>query len=434
MEGSVSMAVVLVGAQWGDEGKGKMTDFLAEKADVVVRYQGGSNAGHTVVVAGITHKLHLIPSGILAGKISVIGNGVVVDPGPMLEEIVGLERVGCDSSLIKLSDIAHVIMPYHRRLDALEEEGRGDRRIGTTHRGIGPAYMDKASRAGIRVVDMMNPEVFRDKVVFQLAQVNHLLERVYDSQGFDPEEVVDEYLGYAERLRPFVCDTSVLINRAIEEGKRVLFEGAQGTMLDVDHGTYPYVTSSHPTAGGACIGTGVGPTRISRVIGVAKAYTSRVGDGPMPTELHGDMGEWLREQGAEYGTTTGRPRRVGWLDTVILRYSVRVSGLSGLCITKLDTLSGLESVKICTGYRHPGGATVDYPHDLATFSACEPQYVEVGGWSEDITSARGYSDLPRAAREYLDIIAERAGAPVSMISVGPGREQTIQIENVFGGI
>ncbi len=425
------MAVVLVGAQWGDEGKGKMTDFLAEKADVVVRYQGGSNAGHTVVVAGKTHKLHLIPSGILAGKISVIGNGVVVDPGQMLREIAGLELAGCDPSLVKLSDIAHVIMPYHHRLDSLEEVGRGDRKIGTTQRGIGPAYMDKAARSGIRVVDLLNPALFREKVAYQLTQVNHLLERVYDSEGFDPDQMADEYLEHAEGLAPHVCDTSVLINDALDEGKKVLFEGAQGTMLDVDHGTYPYVTSSHPTAGGACIGTGVGPTKIRKVIGVAKAYTSRVGDGPMPSELHGEMGELLRERGAEYGTTTGRPRRVGWLDTVILRYSVRVSGLAGLCITKLDTLSGLETIKVATAYRHEGERVAEYPHDLGVFGECEPEYVELPGWSEDITGVRSHSDLPAAAQDYLAAIEEMAGAPVYMISVGPGREQTIEVQGVF---
>jgi len=425
------MAVVLVGAQWGDEGKGKMTDYLAERADMVVRYQGGSNAGHTVVVAGRSHKLHLIPSGILAGKVSVIGNGVVIEPGQMLREIDGLQEVGCDPSLVKLSDIAHVILPHHIQLDALEETGRGEHRIGTTQRGIGPAYMDKAARTGIRVIDMMDAEVFRAKVTRQLAQVNHLLERVYDADPINPELVIEEYLGYAEALRPHVSDTSLLINDAIDRGERVLFEGAQGTMLDVDHGTYPFVTSSHPTAGGACIGTGVGPTRITSVIGVAKAYTSRVGDGPMPTELKDATGDWLREQGAEYGTTTGRPRRVGWLDAVILRYSVRVSGLSGLCITKLDTLSGLEEVKICTAYEYPGGSTEEYPHALDTFARCSPRYETFPGWADDISGVRRAEDLPAAARRYLSAVTELSGAPVTMISVGPGREQTIPIREVF---
>ena len=425
------MAVILVGAQWGDEGKGKITDYLAERADIVVRYQGGSNAGHTVVINGETYKLHLIPSGILAGKLSVIGNGVVVEPEQLLHELDELKRRGGDISLLRLSATAHLIMPYHKRLDALQEIGRGAERIGTTQRGIGPAYMDKAARWGIRVIDLLNHEVFSEKLRVQLDRVNHQLKVLYQEEGFDFEAVRDEYLGYAERLRPYVCDTSVLINHMLDEGKPILFEGAQGTMLDVDHGTYPFVTSSHPIAGGACIGTGVGPTRIQKVTGVVKAYTSRVGDGPFPTELFDSVGEWIREQGQEYGTTTGRPRRCGWLDAVVLRHSVRVNGLNGLSLTKLDTLTGLETVKIAVAYRHNGIRLDHYPHDLAVFSACEPIYVELHGWDEDITGARTLEALPVNARRYLEKVTELAGVPLHLVSVGPGRDQTIECEPLF---
>lgn len=425
--------LVLVGAQWGDEGKGKMTDFLAEEADMVVRYQGGNNAGHTVVVGEKTYKLHLIPSGILHGKACVIGNGVVVDPEVLLAELEYLAREGADVGRVVISDAAHLIMPYHKVLDAVEEHRRGQGKIGTTLRGIGPAYRDKFARTGIRVADLLDQAVFREKLARNLEQVNPLLEKIYETQGFDFEQVAESYLAYADQIRPYVADSSIIINAAIDRGEKVLFEGAQGTLLDIDHGTYPYVTSSYPTAGGACIGSGVGPTKIDQVVAVAKAYTSRVGDGPFPTELHDEMGDWLRERGHEYGTTTGRPRRCGWLDTVILRYSVRVSGLSGLAITKLDTLTGLKRIPICVAYRYEGKVLEELPHRLDVLAACEPVYEELPGWHEDISAVRRFEDLPKAARDYIRRIEELSGAPVVLISVGADRTATLERQELFVG-
>lgn len=425
------MAVVLVGAQWGDEGKGKITDYLAADADVVVRYQGGSNAGHTVVVNGVEHRFHLIPSGILAGRLSVISNGVVLDLGVILEEIARLEEAGHDLSLLRISDAAHVVMPQHRMIDAAEERMRGAENLGTTGRGIGPAYWDKVARWGLRIADLMNPAVAEGRIRQQIRRINPLLERVYGLQTLDADQVIEQYRAYGQRIEPYVCETSQLINHALDDGARVLFEGAQGTMLDVDLGTYPFVTSSNPIAGGACVGAGVGPTRISRVVGVVKAYTSRVGSGPFPTELHGDTGDLLREKGREYGTLTGRPRRCGWLDMVACNHAVRVNGIGAISLTKLDVLSGFETIKIATAYRHQGRLIEEYPLDLGVFSSCEPEYIEVSGWDSDIGGASRWEDLPEAAQEYVRMVEDLTGARVINISVGPDREQTIPLEPVF---
>jgi len=422
-------AVVLVGAQWGDEGKGKITDFLAAEADMVVRYQGGANAGHTVVIGDKEYRLHLVPSGILAGKDSVIGNGVVLDPELLVGEIHELSD-GFDMSKLHISSLAHVIMPYHVVLETLEEDRRGDRRVGTTLRGIGPAYMDKAARSGIRVETWLKPQQFARELEFSLVQVNHLLEQVYGVEGFNYEEIYGRYLQYAERVRPFVKDTSLLINNALDDGKKVLFEGAQGTMLDLDHGTYPFVTSSHPVAGGACIGAGVGPTRIDRVIGTVKAYTSRVGNGPFPTELTGDLGVRLRDEGHEYGTTTGRPRRVGWLDAVGLRYASRINDFSAITITKLDTLTGFDPLKICVAYELRGEITTDYP-DPDSMAECTAVYEEMPGWTEDISGVRCLEDLPEPARRYVGRVEELVGAPAILVGTGPERSQTIKIRPAF---
>ena len=408
-----------------------MTDVLAEQADMVVRYQGGNNAGHTVVVEGKAYKFHLIPSGIIHGKECVIGNGVVIDPEVMLRELDYLAGEGLDVSRIRISNRAHLIMPYHQRLDGAEEAQRGDDKIGTTGRGVGPAYMDKFARKGLRVGDLLFPEIFKEQLRRNVEQKNHLLQKIYETDGFQVEEMIEQFSHYAERLAPYIADTSILINQAVDEGRKVLFEGAQGTLLDVDHGTYPYVTSSYPTAGGACIGSGVGPTKIDTVIAVAKAYTSRVGDGPFPTELFGDEATWLREKGHEYGTTTGRPRRCGWLDTVILRYAVRVSGLSGLAMTKLDTLTGLEKIPVCVGYRYQGQVLQEMPHHVEVLKRVEPIYEELPGWEEDLGAVRRYEDLPANTRHYIERIEEWIGAPIVIASVGPGREQTLIRQNLF---
>ncbi|WP_258358793.1 adenylosuccinate synthase [Moorella sulfitireducens (nom. illeg.)] len=425
-------AVVLVGAQWGDEGKGKVTDYLAEKAEVVVRYQGGSNAGHTVMVGEREFKLHLVPSGILyPGKLCLIGNGVVVDPAVLVQELDGLAERGVDTSGLRISDRAHLILPYHKGLDAAEEERRGEARIGTTKRGIGPAYVDKTSRTGIRVGDLLDWEEFRDKLARNLAAVNEVLAKIYDRPGYELEAILDEYAGYAGCLRPLIADTGRLVNGALQEGRKVLFEGAQGTLLDLDQGTYPFVTSSYPTAGGACIGAGIGPTKINKVLGVAKAYTTRVGAGPFPAEITGSLGDTLREQGREYGTTTGRPRRCGWLDTVILRHAAEVNSLTGIALTKLDVLTGIEPLRICTGYRYGGEILRDFPARLKVLEQCEPVYEELPGWHEDITKARTLADLPAACRGYIRRIEELAGVPIHLIAVGPRRDETIVVEEVL---
>lgn len=425
-------AVVLIGAQWGDEGKGKITDFLAEKSDVVVRYQGGNNAGHTVVVGEREFKLHLIPSGILyEGTTCVIGNGVVIDPAVLVKELDYLESKGVGTDNLRISPRAHIIMPYHIKIDELEEERKGANKIGTTRRGIGPAYMDKAARVGIRIVDLLDEEEFAEKLKRNLKEKNHLLERVYEAEGFDFEEIYQTYLAYAERFKKYVEDTSVTIHRALGQKQNVLFEGAQGTLLDLDHGTYPYVTSSHPIAGAACIGAGVGPTEINNVLGVVKAYTTRVGEGPFPTELFGEEGDYIRDKGHEFGTTTGRPRRCGWLDVVILKYAARVSGLDYMAITKLDVLDGMEKIKICVGYKYKDTILEDFPASLKVLSQCKPVYEEVDGWSEDTSVCRSYEELPVNAQKYIQRITELCNVKPAIIAVGPKREQTIVVENLF---
>ncbi len=419
--------LVVVGAQWGDEGKGKITDYLARQADVVVRHQGGNNAGHTVVVGETEYKLHLIPSGILyPGKLCVIGNGVVLDPKVFLEELDYLRGMGVDTGGLRISARTHLIMPYHRLLDGLEEEQRGDGKIGTTRRGIGPAYMDKYARVGIRVIDLLEGD-FERKLARVLAEKNRLLERIYGVPGLIFADVLAEYQGYARALREYMVDADILLWERIVAGENVLFEGAQGVMLDIDHGTYPYVTSSHPVAGGACIGAGVGPTRINRVLGVAKAYTSRVGDGPFPTELLDGTGDWIRERGGEYGTTTGRPRRCGWLDVPVLRHAARVSGLTGLAITRLDTLGGLATVKLGVGYKdgNSGQVRPEFPSSLRVLEGCQSVFEEMEGWPGELGGARTFDDLPATARRYVERIEELVGVKAVILSVGREREDTI---------
>ncbi|MEG6584368.1 adenylosuccinate synthase [Dendrosporobacter sp. 1207_IL3150] len=425
-------AVVVIGTQWGDEGKGKIVDYLAEKADVVVRYQGGNNAGHTVIVGGNEFKLHLLPSGILYNdKTCVIGNGVVIDPAVLIKEIENMQEKGIDTSNLRISNRAHVIMPYHRLLDAVEEEYRGDFKIGTTKRGIGPCYMDKNARSGIRIVDLLDEEEFSAKLERNLEAKNHLLKAVYNEEGFDFEAVKAEYLGYAEKLRPYVRDTSAVLYQAIGEGQKVLFEGAQATLLDLDHGTYPYVTSSHPIAGGACIGAGIGPSKISKVIGVVKAYTTRVGEGPFPTELLDETGEMIRKEGHEFGTTTGRPRRCGWLDACVVRYAGYVSGIDYMAITRLDILDKLKTLKICVGYKYKGEIINEFPASLKVLAEVEPVYEELTGWETDISGVRSYDELPVNARKYVERLSEVTGIQIGIVSVGPRRDQTIIIHEVF---
>ncbi|MFA5383125.1 MAG: adenylosuccinate synthase [Eubacteriales bacterium] len=425
-------ALIVVGAQWGDEGKGKVTDFLAARADVVVRYQGGNNAGHTVVAGGRELKLHLIPSGILyPGKLCLIGNGVVIDPEAFIEEIKKLAAQGINTDFLRISPRAHIILPYHRRQDLCEEEQKASQKIGTTCRGIGPTYADKTARAGIRVADLIDPEEFKFRLKYVLEEKNRLLNNVYGAEGFDYTELMEAYSKYAEILKPYVADVSILINTALDEGKKILFEGAQGTLLDLDHGTYPFVTSSHPIAGAACIGAGIGPTRIDRVVGIAKAYVTRVGEGPFPTELMDEMGEKIRGCGNEYGTTTGRPRRCGWYDSVVARYATRINGLDFLAITKLDILSGLKTVKICTCYRYKGEMLNEFPTSLKVLSECEPVYEEMPGWQDDISNVRNYGDLSVEARSYLERLAVLSGVPIAIVGVGMHREQTIIIQDVM---
>lgn len=425
-------AVVLIGSQWGDEGKGKITDFLAEKANLVVRYQGGNNAGHTVVANGEEFKLHLIPSGILySDKTCVIGNGVVIDPKVLLEELGNLEKRGIKTGKLLISSNAQVIMPYHWVLDGLEEEARGEHKIGTTKRGIGPAYMDKASRIGIRIIDLLDKDEFAEKLRRNLVEKNNLFVKVYGQEALKFEEIYETYLGYAEQLRPMVTDSSLAIDESIRSGGKVLFEGAQGTLLDIDHGTYPYVTSSNPIAGGACVGAGVGPTRIDRVVGVIKAYTTRVGEGPFPTELLDETGEQMRANGQEFGTTTGRPRRCGWFDAVIARYAVRVSGISDFAVTKLDVLTGFDTLKICVGYRVGEEIIREFPQSQKIFKQSQPVYEEMPGWYEDMTHVRRFEDLPEAAKNYILRIEELTGVPATLVAIGPEREQTIVRGEIF---
>ncbi|MGE5607360.1 MAG: adenylosuccinate synthase [Bacteroidota bacterium] len=427
-------SVVVVGLQWGDEGKGKITDFLAGQADLVARFQGGNNAGHTVVVGEEEFKLHLVPSGILyPGKLCVLGNGVVINPGVLLQELNGLKKRGIDTSGMRISDRAHVIMPYHPILDQLDESSRTIGKIGTTGRGIGPAYVDKYARYdSIRMVDLLDPETFKEILAEIVRIKNKLLEQVYQERGVDFQNIYEEYSSYAEQIREYVTDTSVLINRALKDGKKVLFEGAQGALLDIDHGTYPFVSSSSPTAGGACIGTGVGPTRIDKVVGVIKAYSTRVGEGPFPTELPENLVSALRDgRGREYGVTTGRPRRCGWFDGVIGEYSVRVNGVDSLVVMKLDVLDGMETVKLCTGYQYRNSVLKEFPASLKVLAECTPIYEEMPGWRKETTQAKQFSDLPVQAQDYLKRISELAGAPISMVSVGWRRDETILVNDIW---
>jgi len=425
--------VIVVGLQWGDEGKGKIVDFLSEKADVVARYQGGHNAGHTVVIKNEKFILHLIPSGILyKNKKCLIGNGVVIDPAALMEEINGLRERGVKiSKNLFISKNAHVIMPYHMALDRQSEKLRGAKSIGTTGRGIGPAYSDKIGRAGIRMADLLQPTVFKDKLNAHLVHINFLLENLYKTETFKADDIFNEYMGYAEQLSAYIADTDIIINRTIAEKGNVLFEGAQGTMLDIDHGTYPFVTSSNAIAGGACTGLGVGPTKISKVLGVVKAYTTRVGSGPFPTEIKDALGDAIREKGGEYGATTGRPRRCGWLDMVILRHSARINGLTGLAVTKLDILDGLDVIKICTAYRHAGKIYEEFPKEIPIFEECEPVYEEVKGWDTSTVGIRDFTKLPRSAKAYVKTIEKMLGVKAHIISTGQRRDERILIKEQF---
>jgi len=425
--------VVITGAQLGDEGKGKMVDILTEDADYIVRYQGGHNAGHTVVIGDSKFILHLIPSGILRpGKKCVIGNGVVIDPQALLAEIDGLLEKGIEvRENLLISGRAHIIMPYHRAIEKESEKQKGSLKIGTTGRGIGPTYADKVARVGIRVADILDKEVFRDKLKTNIQEMNYFLERLYGAKGFILEDIYDEYTGYAERLRDFITDTAVLLNRALREGKNILFEGAQGTHLDVDHGTYPYVTSSNATSGGACTGTGVGPTKIDKVVGVVKAYTTRVGSGPFPTELNDAIGEFLRDKGREYGATTGRPRRCGWFDAVATRYAADVNGFTGMIITKMDVLDELNEIKICTGYRYQGKLYTEMPSQLNVLEECEPVYETMKGWQASTAGLSNYEAMPVNAKKYIERMQELVGVDVDIISTGFRRDETIILKKIF---
>ena len=426
-------SVVVVGTQWGDEGKGKITDFLSEKAEYVARYQGGDNAGHTIQFGGETYKLHLIPSGIFSPeKLCIIGNGVVVNPKSLVTELAYLHERNITTDNLRISDRAHVILPYHIELDRLQEEAKGDKKIGTTIKGIGPAYMDKAARVGIRIADLLDREVFEERLRLNLEDKNRQFTKLYDASPMNFEEILEEYYEYGQQIKQYVCDTSVLLNDALDNGKRVLFEGAQGVMLDIDQGTYPFVTSSNPLAGGVTIGSGVGPSKVTKVVGVCKAYTTRVGDGPFPTELFDEIGSRIREVGREYGTTTGRPRRVGWFDSVVMRHSKRVSGITNLCLNSIDVLTGLETVKICVAYRKPNGEEIShYPASLVELGQCEPVYEELPGWTEDITGCRTLDELPIEAQNYVRRVSELVGVKISTFSVGPDRNQTNILEDVW---
>jgi adenylosuccinate synthase len=421
-------AIVLLGAQWGDEGKGKATDLLGSAVDYVVRYNGGNNAGHTIVVGSEKYALHLLPSGILTpGVVPVIGNGVVVDLGVLFSEIDLLESRGVDTSRLLISANAHLIASYHSTMDKVTERFLGKARIGTTGRGIGPAYADKMSRVGLRVQDLFDEKILRQKVEGALEQKNHLLVKIYNRRAITVDEVVEELLTHADRVRPYVRDTGLVLHEALDAGRTVLLEGGQATLLDVDHGTYPFVTSSNPTAGGACTGSGVPPTRIERVIAVVKAYTTRVGSGPMPTELHDEMGERLRTVGAEFGTTTGRPRRCGWYDAPIARFTARINGVTDFVLTKLDVLTGLERIPVCVAYEVDGRRQDELPTTQTEFHHARPVYEELPGWDEDITGARAFDDLPANARAYVRALEDMSGAPMSAVGVGPGRDQTVAL-------
>lgn len=423
--------IIIVGTQWGDEGKGKIVDLLSETADIIVRFQGGNNAGHTMVINGKKFVSHLVPSGILQGKTCFIGNGMVVDIAVLLEEIDYLqsEGINADATKLKISEKAHIIMPYHKRIDAAREKMKGDKKIGTTGKGIGPAYEDKATRRGMRFIDLFDLEVFREKVDAILEEKNFYLKNYFSSETLEINDIIAPYKEYAKRLIPHIANISVEIDHALKAGKQILFEGAQGAHLDIDHGTYPYVTSSNTVAGNACCGSGIGPKKITGVLGIVKAYTTRVGEGPFPTELFDEVGDTIQKTGAEFGATTGRKRRCGWLDMVLIKNAVRLNSLTGLVITKLDVLTGLETLKICTGYQHNGSVINDFPTDLKVLADCKPIYETLAGWSEDITAVKKIENLPQNAKKYLARIAELAETPLSIISVGPERKETIVVNN-----
>lgn len=428
-------SVVVVGTQWGDEGKGKITDFLSKQADIIARFSGGDNAGHTIQFEGETYKLHLIPSGIFySDKRSVMGNGMVINPESLVKELKGLQERGVDTSNLRISNRAHVILPYHIHQDKVDEASRGNAKIGTTCKGIGPCYTDKVQRIGIRIADLLDKEVFEEKLRTNLELKNRLFTKFYEVEGLEFDDIFEKFYAYGQEIAPYVTDTSKILNDVMDEGGKVLFEGAQGVLLDVDHGTYPYVTSSNPVAGGVTTGTGVGPASINRVIGVSKAYTSRVGDGPFPTELFDEVGNQIREVGREYGTTTGRPRRVGWFDTVVVRHSRRVSGITDLALNSIDVLSGLDTVKICVAYDYNGERITEYPANLHIIEQCKPIYEELPGWDEDITGVRRLEDLPENARKYVERVSELTGIRIATFSVGPDRDQTNVLLNIWDEI
>jgi adenylosuccinate synthase len=430
--GAHMSSIVVVGTQWGDEGKGKITDFLAEQADVIARFSGGNNAGHTIQFGGETYKLHLVPSGIFyKDKLAVIGNGVVVDPVALLKELDGLNERGISTDNLRISNRAQVILPYHLAQDEYEERRRGDNKIGTTKKGIGPAYVDKAQRIGIRMADLLEKETFERRLKENIEYKNACFKGMFNETCPTFDEIFDEYYAAGQRLKDYVTDTAKILDDANVADEKVLFEGAQGVMLDIDHGTYPFVTSSNPVAGNVTVGTGVGPTSVSKVIGVCKSYTSRVGDGPFPTELFDEDGHHIREVGREYGTTTGRPRRVGWFDSVVLRHSRRVSGITDLSINSIDVLTGLDTVKICTAYELDGEKITEYPANLDQLRRCKPIFEELPGWTEDITGCRSLDELPENARNYLERISELCGVHISIFSVGPDREQTNLLEQLW---
>lgn len=425
-------SIVLVGAQWGDEGKGKITDMLSETVDVVVRYQGGNNAGHTLNHAGQEYKLHLIPSGILySDKINVLSDGVVIDLAVLLKEISDLEQRGVDCSNLRISQNAHLIMPYHRVLDQKEEELRGKHKIGTTGRGIGPCYQDKMSRRGVRVMDLYDPEEFEGKLGHTLKYKNLLLQNIFDHEGFEIDKILAEYYEYGRRIKKYVADGNLLIREAYDQKKTILFEGAQGILLDIDHGTYPYVTSSHPVSGGATIGTGLGPRQIDRIIGVTKAYTTRVGEGPFPSEMAGEEEERLRQAGSEFGTTTGRARRCGWLDVVALRYAVRVCGLDTLAMTKLDVLDDFDEIRICVGYRYNGKRLNEFTTEFKVLRECEPIFETIEGWKSDTKDIKTFDELPSQVKRYIKEVEGMIKTPISIISVGPDRAQTLMLRRMI---
>lgn len=425
-------SVVVVGTQWGDEGKGKITDFLSKQADAIARYSGGDNAGHTIQFEGETYKLHLIPSGIFySDKTSVMGNGMVINPQSLVKELTGLQDRGIDTSNLRISNRAHVILPYHVYQDKVDEESRGDAKIGTTCKGIGPCYTDKVQRMGIRVADLLDKEVFEQKLRSNLEMKNRLFTKFYEVEPLNFDDMFEQFYEYGQQIAKYVTDTSKVLNDVIDSEGKVLFEGAQGVLLDVDHGTYPYVTSSNPVAGGVTTGTGIGPSAVTRVIGVSKAYTSRVGDGPFPTELFDEVGHQIREVGREYGTTTGRPRRVGWFDSVVVRHSRRVSGITDLALNSIDVLTGLDTVKICVAYDYNGERITEYPANNHTIEDCKPIYEELPGWEEDITGVRRLEDLPENAQNYVKRVSELTGISIATFSVGPDRDQTNVLVDVW---